>query len=117
MNPKFDILFYTGDSKIPDFGVARKEAEPTSSLSINKQGSRTEGCFLLHYKKTLEMKLIKRMEQEMNMMDIRELALKYCSKHEFYTKLSTVWHIYLPEEADVNSDFIADLMQGRKKYV
>ena len=55
------------------------------------------------------------MEQDEAQIDIREFALKCRSKHEVYTKLTVNEGIYLPNEADVNNNYIADIMQGRKK--
>ena len=55
------------------------------------------------------------MEQDISQIDIREFALKCCSKHEVYSKLTVEEGIYLPNEADVNNNYITDIMQGRKK--
>ena len=61
------------------------------------------------------MNKIKKMENELSSIDIRELALKWRSKHEIYLKLTIDLNVYLPNESDVNSDFISDILQGRKK--
>ena len=55
------------------------------------------------------------MESDEAQIDIREFAIKCRSKHEVYTKLTVEEGIYLPDEADVNNNYIADIMQGRKK--
>ena len=55
------------------------------------------------------------MDADMQSMDIRELALKYRSKHEMYNKLTVSGGLYLPTESDINNEYISDIMQGRKK--
>ena len=55
------------------------------------------------------------MEEQQEDMDVRELALRWRSKHEVYQKLTLHGNYYLPNEADTNSDYIADIMQGRKR--
>ena len=37
-------------------------------------------------------------KQEESFIDIREVALKFRSKHEIYVKLTVQWKMYLPEE-------------------
>ena len=50
-------------------------------------------------------------------MDIREFGRKCNSKHEVYQQLMVFGNCYLPSEADTNSDYIADILQGRKRLV
>ena len=54
------------------------------------------------------------MESDEAQIDIREFAMKCRSKHEVYTKLTVEEGIYLSDEANVNNNYIADIMQGRK---
>ena len=57
------------------------------------------------------------MEREFDSMDIREFGLKCSSKYEVYQQLTVFGNYYLPSEADTNSDYIADILQGRKRLV
>jgi hypothetical protein len=50
-------------------------------------------------------------------IDIRQIALKQRSKHEMYQRMIVEGKMYLPKEADANSDYIADILQGRKRQV
>ena len=55
------------------------------------------------------------MDSQMEVIDIREMAMKWRSKHEIYVMLTTLGHYYLLDECDWNNDYIADVLQGRKK--
>ena len=55
------------------------------------------------------------MDEEIEVVDIREIALKWRSKHEVYMRLTVDGKIYLPKESYTNNDYIADIMQERKK--
>ena len=54
------------------------------------------------------------MEQTVN-LNWKEAAVKGRSKREIYQLLAMKGKFYLPPESQANSDFIHDIMVGRKK--
>ena len=55
------------------------------------------------------------MEEELKDIDIREVALKFRTKDEVYKKLTVQGNYYLPNKSDINNNYIADILQGRKR--
>ena len=50
-------------------------------------------------------------------VDVRELTLKWSNKEEVYKVLTITVKVYLPPAAQVNCDFIGDLLSGDKNVM
>ena len=48
-------------------------------------------------------------------INLREAVVKVRSKREIYSILVTKGKFYLPPESQTNSDFVHDIMVGKKK--
>ena len=53
-------------------------------------------------------------EENMSMVDVREIALKWSTKDEVYKVLTITGNVYLPPVQQVNSNFIRDVLWGDK---
>ena len=56
-------------------------------------------------------------EVNREVVDVRELALKWSSKEEVYKVHTITGKVYLPPVQQVNWDFINDLMWGENKVI
>ena len=56
-------------------------------------------------------------EEKQNIIDVREMALKWTTKGEIYKVLTTTGEIYLPPIDQINWDYIRDILWGDKPEV
>ena len=55
------------------------------------------------------------MEEEKNhLLDVRDMAMKWTTKDEVYKVLTVTGNISLPPMAQINCDFIRDILCGDK---
>lgn len=54
-------------------------------------------------------------DEEQSYINVRELALSWRTKYEFYQIMTMKGGVYLPPECNINWDFISDVIDGTKK--